>query len=84
MLPFYILHQTVLVTVGYIVVGWAIPDLLKFLSILCVSLFAVMALYEFVVRRHNLLRFLFGMKLAVRPTAVQPQEPLVIEPARML
>jgi peptidoglycan/LPS O-acetylase OafA/YrhL len=83
-LPFYILHQTVLVTVGYIVVGWAIPDLLKFLSILCVSLFAVMVLYEFVVRRHNLLRFLFGMKLAVRPTAVQPQEPLVIEPARML
>ncbi len=62
-LPFYILHQTVLITLGYFVVQWAIPDLLKFVIILTVSFFAIMGLYEFGVRRFNLMRFLFGMKL---------------------
>ena len=61
-LPFYILHQTVIVTLGYFVVQWAIPDLLKFLIILSGSFLSVMGMYEFIVRRHNALRFLFGMK----------------------
>ena len=83
-LPFYILHHTVIVTLGFLVVQWAIPDLLKFLFILSVSFMIVMGLYEFLVRRISLLRFLFGMKLAVRTAAVRPQEPQVIEPARTL
>jgi len=74
-LPFYILHQTVVVTVGFFVVGWAIPDLLKFLFILSVSFLIVMGLYEFLVRRINLLRFLFGMKLTARQPLSQTMEP---------
>jgi glucan biosynthesis protein C len=62
-LPFYILHQTVIVGLGYFVVQWAIPDLLKFAIVLTVSFLITMGLYEFLVRRFNLLRFLFGMKL---------------------
>lgn len=65
-LPFYILHQTVIVTLGFIVVQWAIPDWLKFVFILAASFLASMALYEFLVRRNNLMRFLFGMKLPAR------------------
>ena len=61
-LPFYILHQTVLLCVGYFVVQWAIPDLLKWLSIASISFVIIMGLYE-LVRRNNILRFLFGMKL---------------------
>jgi glucan biosynthesis protein C len=61
-LPFYILHQTVLLCVGYFAVRWAIPDLLKWLSIASISFVIVMGLYE-LVRRNNNLRFLFGMKL---------------------
>ena len=61
-LPFYILHQTVLLCVGYFVVRWAIPDLLKWLIIASISFVIVMGLYE-LVRRNNILRFLFGMKL---------------------
>jgi len=61
-LPFYILHQTVLLCVGYFVVRWAIPDLLKWLIIVPLSFVIVMSLYE-LVRRNNILRFLFGMKL---------------------
>jgi peptidoglycan/LPS O-acetylase OafA/YrhL len=77
-LPFYILHQTVLLTVGYFVVRWPIPDLLKWAIILVVSFAIIMALYEFLVRRINVLRFLFGMKLLRKAPVVQPQQP---EPA---
>jgi len=60
-LPFYIFHQTVLLCVGYFVVRWAIPDPLKWLIIASISFVTVMGLYE-LVRRNNILRFLFGMK----------------------
>lgn len=62
-LPFYILHQTVLLCVGYFVVQWPIPDWLRWASILLISFTTIMGLYEFLVRRFNLLRFLFGMKV---------------------
>jgi hypothetical protein len=62
-LPFYILHQTVLLSVGYFVVQWQIPDLLKWLVIVPVSFAVIMGIYEYLVRRNNALRFLFGMKL---------------------
>ena len=73
-LPFYILHQTVLLCVGYFVVQWAIPDLLKWAIILLASFAIIMGLYEFLVRRFNILRFLFGMKLVVKQQAAQPGE----------
>lgn len=52
-----------------------IPDLLKWLVIASTSFVTIMALYEFVVRRVNVLRFLFGMKplrrsVQLAPTAV--------------
>jgi len=73
-LPFYIMHQTVIIGLGYFVVEWAIPDPLKFLVILTSSFLISMGLYEFVVRRHNVLRFLFGMKLLPKASATQPLE----------
>ena len=77
MLPFYILHQTVIMSVGYFVVQWAIPDLLKWLIIVPVSFAIIMALYEFLVRRYNVMRFLFGMKPLKRtaPVAIRPAQP---------
>jgi peptidoglycan/LPS O-acetylase OafA/YrhL len=71
-LPFYILHQTVLLCVGYFVVQWSLPALAAYLVIAAVSLAIIMGLYEFLVRRINLLRFLFGMKLTPK-AAVTPQ-----------
>jgi hypothetical protein len=49
------------------VVQWAIPDLLKYLVILGVSFGVIVGLYEYGVRRFNVMRFLFGMKLLPRP-----------------
>jgi hypothetical protein len=75
-LPFYILHPTVMLTLGLYMVQWPIPDLLKWVVIV-ISTFAIcMGLYEFIVRRINLLRFLFGMKLLAKSPAVRPSEPL--------
>jgi glucan biosynthesis protein C len=70
-MPFYVLHQSVLLAVGYVVVGWPISDLLKFLVIAVTSFALVMLAYEYVIRRVNLLRFLFGMRPLAR--AAQPQ-----------
>ena len=72
-LPFYILHQTVLLCVGYFVVQWNIPGLLKWAIILPVSFVIIMALYEFLVRRFNVMRILFGMKALPRTSALQPK-----------
>ena len=80
-LPFYILHQTVIVILGYFVVGWALPSLLKFVFILSASFVIVIGVYEFLVRRYNLLRFLFGMKLRVKAEAIRHEEPEVVAPA---
>jgi glucan biosynthesis protein C len=72
-LPFYIFHQTVLLSVGYFVVQWAIPSLLRWAIILPVSFAIIMLLYEFLVRRFNVMRFLFGMKPRPKPPAAQSQ-----------
>jgi hypothetical protein len=73
-LAFYILHQTVLLGVGYFVVQWHIPDLAKWLIIFVSSFAIIMCLYEYLVRRNNVLRFLFGMKpiKAVTQPVAQP------------
>jgi peptidoglycan/LPS O-acetylase OafA/YrhL len=70
-LPFYILHQPVLLSVGYFIVQWSIPAALKFLLIDAFSLIIIMTVYELVIRRLNLLRVLFGMKPLTKEPAVQ-------------
>jgi hypothetical protein len=61
-LPFYVMHQTVLLCVGYFVVGRGIPDLLKWAVISAASLAIIVIVYASLVRRSNVLRILFGMK----------------------
>jgi len=61
-LPFYILHQTIILIVGYPVIRWSVGILPKFLIIAVASFAAIMALYEFGVRHFSVMRFLFGMR----------------------
>ena len=61
-LPFFILHQTVLLGVGYFVMNWEIPDVLKWAIVFISSFIIIIALYTLLVRRFELFRFLFGMK----------------------
>jgi glucan biosynthesis protein C len=60
--PVYILHQTVIVLIGYYVVQWDIGAWPKFLIIGVASMLAVLLVYEVLVRRTSATRFLFGMK----------------------
>jgi hypothetical protein len=61
-MPFYILHQTVLLVVGYFVLTWKVHDALKWAIIFTSSFLIIMALYTRLIRKYDLLRFLFGMK----------------------
>jgi glucan biosynthesis protein C len=61
-LPFYLLHQTVIVIIAFYVVQWHTSAFLKFLIISFTALATTLLLYEIVVKRIWLLRFCFGMK----------------------
>jgi hypothetical protein len=71
---FYILHQTILLIIGYFVVDWAIPDFAKWAIIASASFIVIMAIYEFLIRRVNVIRWLCGMKPLAKSSAVQPLE----------
>jgi glucan biosynthesis protein C len=75
-LPFYILHQPVLVGIGFFVVQWQIPDLLKYTAITIPAFILVLGLYEFLVRRSNPLRLMFGMKVLRRPSKSAESAPI--------
>ncbi|MDL1909777.1 acyltransferase [Chloroflexi bacterium CFX6] len=81
-LPFYIFHQTVLLAVGYFVLQWGLPDVLEWAIIVVISFAAIMALYEFAVRRFNVMRFLFGMKLLDRASIARAMNVKVTRTAR--
>jgi hypothetical protein len=72
-LPFYVLHEPVIVAVAWVVVRWPAPLLVKYLSVVAASFVLTLALYEGLVRRFQLARFLFGMKPA-RPTGPIPHQ----------
>ena len=61
-LPFYILHHSVILLVGAYTVHLGRGVGTKFFIIAAVSMASIMAVYELLVRRMNILRFLFGMK----------------------
>ncbi|MEY9988825.1 glucan biosynthesis protein C [Streptomyces sp. V4I8] len=61
-LPLYVLHQPVVVALAYGVVGWSAPIVIKYAVIVAGSLAVIFVLYECVVRRTRLTRFLFGMR----------------------
>jgi glucans biosynthesis protein C len=62
-LPFYVLHQTVIIVIGYYVVQWNISIGLKYLTTCVTSFIGIMLIYELLVRHSNILRILFGMRL---------------------
>ena len=61
-LPFYILHQTVLLCIGYFVMTWEIHDTAKWVIVFISSFIVIIALYTLFIRKFEFCRFLFGMK----------------------
>ena len=65
-LPYYVLHQTLIVAVAYFVVQTGMPVLLKYGITVIIAFAAIIVLYEGLVSRVGVLRFLFGIKARAR------------------
>lgn len=77
-LPFYVLHYAVIVAMAYLFLPWPVDLLAKFMMVSTLSLAVTLALYEGLIRRYNISRRLFGMKLKKREgrtTEKQYEEP---------
>jgi len=60
--PFYIIHQTVIVAVGYYVVQLRLPISIKLPLLVVISLPLILGIYHFLIRPFAITRVLFGMK----------------------
>jgi glucans biosynthesis protein C len=60
--PFYILHQTVIIAIGYYIcqLNWSI--FMKFWTVSLLTLLSCLLLYFVVIRPFNVMRLFFGMK----------------------
>lgn len=61
-LPFYILHQTVIVVIAFSMVAWQVSITVKYLFLWIFSFLVIMGLYEGIIKRLSVARFLFGLK----------------------
>ena len=75
-LPVYILHQPVLVAIAFYVVRWPVPAVVKYLVICAATLVSVFAIYDLLVRRTRVTRFLFGMRTTPRAGAERAVGPI--------
>lgn len=66
-LPFYLLHEPVIVAFAWIIVRWHAPILAEYTALVAASFTATLAIYELAIRRYRPTRFLFGMKPASAP-----------------
>ena len=60
--PFFIIHQTIIVALGYWIVQLKVSILSKYMLLSVCASIIIYALYEYVIRRTKLTRFLYGMK----------------------
>ena len=84
MLPFFLLHQPVIIVIAYYVVQWNAGIFPKLMTVVISSLLVTLALYEFVIRRVGFLRTVFGMKTTARPSATQSREAAQASPEETL
>jgi len=68
-LPFYLLHEPVIVAAAWVIVRWRAPIPVKYLALVIVSFASTLLLYDVLVRRFRVTRLLFGMKAPASPRA---------------
>ncbi|KPK23324.1 MAG: hypothetical protein AMK69_18280 [Nitrospira bacterium SG8_3] len=62
-LPFYILHQTVIVTIGFYIIHWEMSVMVKYLILSVASFIVIVFLYYLLIKRIRRLAFLFGLQI---------------------
>ncbi|MBL0743882.1 acyltransferase family protein [Chryseolinea lacunae] len=60
--PFYILHQTIIVSTGYYVVQWHAPIAVKLVVLIVICFGAILAIYHFLIRPFIVTRILYGVR----------------------
>ncbi len=60
--PIYVLHVAAIVSVGYVVIGWGAPMLVKFIIIMVVAFIIILGVYEALIKRLRITRVLFGLR----------------------
>jgi Acyltransferase family len=68
-LPFYLLHEPVIVAAAWLIVRWHMPLPAKYAALVIVSFAATLVLYETLVRRFRVTRLLAGIKPQQTPGA---------------
>jgi len=63
--PFYLLHQPVIIVLGFFIIQFEISDFIKFIAVLVSSFTFTIALYFLVIRQSKYLRTIFGVKKVV-------------------
>ncbi|HJW83364.1 MAG TPA: acyltransferase family protein [Anaerolineae bacterium] len=61
-LPFFVVHQPVIIVIAFFVVQWNVGVPIKMLTVVLGSFVISVGLYELVIKRIDLLRAVFGMK----------------------
>jgi glucan biosynthesis protein C len=61
--PFYILHQTLIVSFGYYITQWPLPIFLKLILLIVLTFISLLLLYRYLIKPFMLTRLLYGMKL---------------------
>jgi hypothetical protein len=61
-LPFYILHQTIIVTICFYLINWDINVYFKYLIIAAGSMATILLIYQLIIKQIDVFRFLFGLK----------------------
>jgi len=77
--PIYLLHQPVILIIGYQLMNWEMNIGLKAIILIVLSLIGIFSIYM-VIRKLNLLRFIFGMHL-IKAIEQKPELELEIKKA---
>jgi hypothetical protein len=68
-MPFFVLHQPVIIVIAYFVVQWDLGVTVKLLVVVLGSFLVTLGMVELVIKRIGLLQGLFGMKTRRRESA---------------
>lgn len=66
--PFYILHQPVIIIIGFFAVNWGLGIFWGFWAISVLSTITCISVYWFLIRPFSLMRVIFGMKAKTSQT----------------
>ena len=70
--PFFILHQTIIIVFGFYVIDWGLSGVFEFLIIVIGTFVFCGLITEFVIKRVNVLRLVFGLS---KITGQKPYSP---------